>query len=54
CQENGQSFSRSPDLVVHVQFHPKEKPYKCLECGRSFSQCSKLFFHQRVHPVERP
>ncbi|NXF81028.1 ZN251 protein, partial [Sclerurus mexicanus] len=54
CWEGGRSLRRSCDLVVHVQFHPEEKPYRCLECGKSFSQSSNLFLHQRVHMGERP
>ncbi|NXK97136.1 ZN572 protein, partial [Formicarius rufipectus] len=49
CQEGGQSFRPSSHLVVHVQFHPREKPYRCLECWKSFSSISSLVFHQRVH-----
>ncbi|NXK93459.1 ZFP3 protein, partial [Formicarius rufipectus] len=48
CQEDGRSFSGSSDLMVTVQFHPWEKPYRCFECGQSFRQIPALFFHQRV------
>ncbi|NWU16864.1 ZN514 protein, partial [Cephalopterus ornatus] len=54
CLEGSQSLSQCPDLVVHVQFHPKEKPYKCLECRQTFSHIHNLFYHQRVHTGERP
>ncbi|NWS11070.1 ZN569 protein, partial [Pachyramphus minor] len=48
------SFSWSPDLMVHIQFHTREKPHRCLECWKSFSQISNLFYHQRVHTGEGP
>ncbi|NWU88290.1 ZNF34 protein, partial [Onychorhynchus coronatus] len=52
CQEGSQSLSRCPDLMVHVQFNPREKPYRCLECKQRFSQIFNLFYHQRVHTGE--
>ncbi|NXM75448.1 ZN287 protein, partial [Serilophus lunatus] len=53
CQEGGQSFSQSSDLVVQQQHHAGEKPYKCLECEKSFSKSSSLICHQKVHIGER-
>ncbi|NXP24256.1 ZN140 protein, partial [Scytalopus superciliaris] len=52
CREGGRSLSWYPDLVVHVQFQPREKPYMCLECEKSFSQVFQLFLHQREHMGE--
>ncbi|NWT07362.1 ZNF34 protein, partial [Mionectes macconnelli] len=54
CQEGGRTFIQSPDLMVHVHFHPREKPYKCLECRQRFSQIFNLFYHQRLHTGEGP
>ncbi|NWU88158.1 ZN660 protein, partial [Onychorhynchus coronatus] len=54
CQEGGWSFSWSPDLTVRIQFHPREKPYRCWECWKSFSHISNLFFRERVHSGEGP
>ncbi|NXM30377.1 ZNF34 protein, partial [Oxyruncus cristatus] len=54
CREGGRTFIQGPDLMVHVQFHPREKPYRCLECRQRFSNISNLFYHQRVHMGEGP
>ncbi|NWI79172.1 ZNF3 protein, partial [Dryoscopus gambensis] len=55
CQEGGQSFSQSSDLVIHEQLHTKEKPCKCfLECEKSFSNSSNLLIQQWVHTGEQP
>ncbi|NXB36779.1 ZNF16 protein, partial [Eulacestoma nigropectus] len=54
CEEGGQSFSRSSDLVVQQQLHNREKPYNCLECGKSFSQSYHLIRHQMIHMGEWP
>ncbi|XP_064496358.1 zinc finger protein 48-like [Pseudopipra pipra] len=53
-REGGRTFIQSPDLMVHIQFHPREKPYRCLECRKSFAQISHLFYHQQVHTEEGP
>ncbi|NWH40653.1 ZN253 protein, partial [Chloropsis hardwickii] len=50
CQEGGQSFIWSSDLVVYKHHHIDEKHYRCLECGKSFRQRS----HQKIHAGEQP
>ncbi|NWT10731.1 ZSCA2 protein, partial [Vireo altiloquus] len=54
CQEGGQSFSQSSDLVIHEQLHEREKPHKCLACGKSFSWSSHLIRHQKIHIRQQP
>ncbi|NWU10659.1 ZN479 protein, partial [Cephalopterus ornatus] len=54
CQEGNRSLGWNPDLMVQVQFHPREKPYRCLECRQTFSHISNLFYHQQVHNGEGP
>ncbi|NWR26400.1 ZN544 protein, partial [Emberiza fucata] len=52
CQEGGQSFSQSLELVTLEQLHDGEKPCKCLECGKSFKWSSRLIRHQMIHTGE--
>ncbi|NWI92093.1 ZG49 protein, partial [Pitta sordida] len=55
CREGSRIISWRSDLVVHVQFHANERPYRCLECGKSFSQSSEVFIHcWLIHTGERP
>ncbi|NXP94652.1 Z354B protein, partial [Passerina amoena] len=54
CQEGGQSFSQSSELVAQEQLYDGEKPHKCLECGKSFRQSSTLISHQMIHTGEWP
>ncbi|NXK92005.1 ZN283 protein, partial [Formicarius rufipectus] len=54
CQERGQHFNQSSELMVQEQLPTREKPYKCLECGRSFSKTFHLSRHQKLHRGEQP
>ncbi|NXM08589.1 ZN107 protein, partial [Tyrannus savana] len=49
CQEGGQSFSQSSNLVVQHQLHAREKPYKGLESRKSFNQSSTPDLPQQSH-----
>ncbi|NXL20380.1 ZN544 protein, partial [Setophaga kirtlandii] len=54
CQEGGQSFIQSSDLVVLEWFHTGEVCYWCLERGKSFRWSCHLIWHQKIHMGERP
>ncbi|NWY93412.1 ZN544 protein, partial [Loxia curvirostra] len=54
CQEGGQSFIQSSDLVVLEWFHMGEMCYRCLQCGKSFRWSCYLIWHQKIPMGEWP
>ena len=54
CNQCGQSFNQSQNLLKHKRTHTGEKPFTCNECGKSFSQSQDLLRHKRTHTGEKP
>ncbi|XP_048192283.1 zinc finger protein 75D isoform X1 [Perognathus longimembris pacificus] len=54
CQECGNSFRVSSDLIKHQRVHTEERPYKCQLCDRRFRWSSDLNKHFLAHQGIKP
>ncbi|XP_054849983.1 zinc finger protein 729-like [Eublepharis macularius] len=49
CDQCGEGFSWSSELIQHEYTHLRERPYDCLTCGRQFKRHVQLVRHHKWH-----
>ncbi|NWR53812.1 ZN436 protein, partial [Bucorvus abyssinicus] len=54
CNDCGQRFGQSTNLLQHRCTHTGEKPFSCTACGQSFSCSSHLKRHNKIHHGDGP
>ncbi|NXU98992.1 ZN345 protein, partial [Cettia cetti] len=52
CDQCGQRFQSSSNLLTHQRIHTDERPFRCHICEKGFKYNSALIRHQVIHTGE--